>query len=509
LVKRLALQEYFEQHLGLIDRHIFPSTAGVATAHFKASILEAYKDGHLRDELACYVSEIKNLLSDDDLFYPANPLPRLLSKANELEPADRHALKEFLNLDGDWLYPESLDQSRLEKEYDRSFDKKKVGDSLAALNRFLQAAKQVKGVEPGRKIAIVSMDGDKLGEWIAGGRAPAFLDAFAPNVQVNRPEHWLTSFDDAKQPLTLARHLAISEMLRVFSQTLVPHLVEEQVFGKVIYSGGDDVLAVVAVEDLLTLSDLLRRAFVGLDYDLKKKNQFLKNGYFEDESAKRICPLGGLVEAVQAETPSFFFDDEVNPRQAMTCSVGAVVIHERSPLSHAIAVCFNDALKHGAKETRGRNAFEIHLQQRSGSVLVCGGRWALPIRPEQANGGTGLQESTIEFLDQLRGHFASGGLSPRLVSDMARYALGFSGSTLDTAWMEAGKSALKSMVASHAAKAHRPTVYTAICGLLDLQHQQRVEEAQALIAAAEADQQLSTDDSWQQVCDLLKAIQSL
>jgi CRISPR-associated protein Cmr2 len=45
----------------------------------------------------------------------------------------------------------------------------------------------------------------------------------------------------------------------------VPHVVEEEYLGRLIYAGGDDVLAMLPVADLLPAMQRLRLAYAGHD----------------------------------------------------------------------------------------------------------------------------------------------------------------------------------------------------------------------------------------------------
>lgn len=47
-----------------------------------------------------------------------------------------------------------------------------------------------------------------------------------------------------------ATHVGLNRALLDFSNRLVPYLTEKRFCGKVIYSGGDDVMAVLPLEDL-------------------------------------------------------------------------------------------------------------------------------------------------------------------------------------------------------------------------------------------------------------------
>ena len=89
--------------------------------------------------------------------------------------------------------------------------------------------------------AILMLDGDDMGTWYDNTEASQG-HSFGPGS----PE--------------LNHHQWLSQRLTHFSTQTVPRLVDE-VGGRLIYAGGDDVLAFVPLGDMLTLAENLRRSF--------------------------------------------------------------------------------------------------------------------------------------------------------------------------------------------------------------------------------------------------------
>jgi CRISPR-associated protein Cmr2 len=81
-------------------------------------------------------------------------------------------------------------------------------------------------------------------------------------ARFTRPEH--LAYLDAPRAVSPSRHMAISSALNGFALTLAQDIVENRCKGKLIYAGGDDVMALVAVDDLLACLTLLRAAYGGL-----------------------------------------------------------------------------------------------------------------------------------------------------------------------------------------------------------------------------------------------------
>ncbi len=120
----------------------------------------------------------------------------------------------------------------------------------------------------------------------------------------------------------------ISRAISGFSRA-VPQIVEREYHGKVVYAGGDDVLALLPVDEALNCAVRLRRMFV--------------------ESSKL------------AEVP-------------MTISAAILCVHVKSPLQAALATA-HQLLDDVAKEGIGRDAFVIEVRKRGGSPLVVAKPW--------------------------------------------------------------------------------------------------------------------------------------
>lgn len=87
--------------------------------------------------------------------------------------------------------------------------------------------------------AMIMMDGDDMGKWISGAE-----------------DKVLSGYNKIDE----AYHREISRRLTVFSEQSVPQLVK-QANGRLVYAGGDDVLAFVPLPQLLPLIQSLRAAF--------------------------------------------------------------------------------------------------------------------------------------------------------------------------------------------------------------------------------------------------------
>ena len=87
-------------------------------------------------------------------------------------------------------------------------------------------------------------DGDGMGDWLKGKWLKNYEDYIAPSWAVPSDD-WAGFNDFLKSPKRMgpATHAALSCALLDFSNQLVPYLTEQRYAGRLIYGGGDDVLA--------------------------------------------------------------------------------------------------------------------------------------------------------------------------------------------------------------------------------------------------------------------------
>lgn len=145
-------------------------------------------------------------------------------------------------------------------------------------------------------IAIIAMDGDRMGRN-------------------------LSKFETADQ------HRAFSGELAKFA-SCVDEIVEKAYHGRLIYAGGDDVLAVVNAKEAIQCAQALRQAF-------------------------------GSVKGWNGEP--------------LTASAGIAVGHEAVPLQELIHRAHSEESR--AKNAYGRNALALGVFKRSGEILEWGCNW--------------------------------------------------------------------------------------------------------------------------------------
>ncbi len=234
------------------------------------------------------------------------------------------------------------------------------------LERFLSAI----GLEAHeRYYALLLMDGDRMGAWIAAeGAAKDYLlpvkarlhSAVAREAEeVAAGDERVQRYLDSLCPPSPARHVSISSALNGFALDLVRAVVEEMCNGKVIYAGGDDVMAMLTVEDALKAATALRFFYSGhlpaeaaplLPEEFTERFK-VENGFVRDRKRERLYMTMG-------------------PRA--TASAGLVIAHYLMPLSRALKEL--RATEKAAKDA-GRNALAVRVLKRSGTVATAVGGW--------------------------------------------------------------------------------------------------------------------------------------
>ncbi|MBK6717148.1 MAG: type III-B CRISPR-associated protein Cas10/Cmr2 [Burkholderiales bacterium] len=238
--------------------------------------------------------------------------------------------------------------------------------------------------------SLLLMDGDRMGAWLAGGDQYAipYRESFHPQTRAGFDQHarrepTLRAYADQPRAVSPNRHLSISAALNDFSLTVVPHVVEEEFLGRLIYAGGDDVLAMLPVADLLPAMQRLRLAYAGHDPaheqgERDRQGLTLHRGF----AMLRQGPRMRLMRMMGHKA---------------TASAGGVIAHHQAPLGAVLREL--RAAESRAKNAGGRDAFSLTVVKRSGGALTVTAKWGEP----------------VALLDALRRWLGQDGVSRRAV----------------------------------------------------------------------------------------------
>ncbi|HET8913928.1 MAG TPA: type III-B CRISPR-associated protein Cas10/Cmr2 [Ktedonobacteraceae bacterium] len=296
----------------IIPEQSFPTVSSIATAAFVRDLLIQLQGPDTNQKL------IPALV--DWLAATTAPLNKVNEKAipylyklalDTKQDSHFNPVIDILKRDGDCFMPETFRFQRLQKDYDiKDIDeaKRRAAQGDEALKDLLKITDEIGLRRPRPYFAILQMDGDGMGK---------IMRAVSNESQ----------------------HQGISSTMADFARNHVPLIVERDFFGRLVYAGGDDVLAFSTLRNLLALGDTLQQ---------------------------RYCEI---MKAELDKHPSG--NNKAKP--AVSASMGIVIAHTYSPLSYVLRSA-RDA-EHNAKSQYGRNALVVSILRRSGQQTRVGCKW--------------------------------------------------------------------------------------------------------------------------------------
>ncbi len=385
LTKRLAWRFYFQEHFQELEEKEnkesknqlkFPSSSTVATASFKNKIIHAFAEKYetiesLRKNLRAWIDAVKNspLIKGNKI--SKTTIPYLATKLDELSlnGENKELLTSFLEMDGRLFYEETY-QAELNNNNTNLLDKNKIRTALTALQNFFVTTQDCGLPKPRKYFAVLMMDGDEMGKWIAGDRMPEYYQVIHPTIKkkLEERENW-TQILRNKRLMSPAVHGFISKALGDFSLKLVRYIVEKRYPGKLVYAGGDDVLALLPLDSVLNVARELRAAFSG--------EIFTGEVGSNQECQKFEVKFG------QEKTGYIWLELEKGDRSSRqllatmghkaTASTGIVIAHYKNPLD--ITLTEVRQAEKAAKKQEQRDAFRLTFLKRSGEIMSAGAKW--------------------------------------------------------------------------------------------------------------------------------------
>lgn len=149
-------------------------------------------------------------------------------------------------LSADWLIddyvPSPPEPTRPLTQKEKQEQTKKQNLNLRSL-----LARRFPGGNPTDWYVLACGDGDDMGGWLKGTKMQPYRQYVPSGFPKREPsedeKEALEKFLDQPKRMGPATHAALSRALLDFSNQLVPYLTEQRYAGRLIYSGGDDVLA--------------------------------------------------------------------------------------------------------------------------------------------------------------------------------------------------------------------------------------------------------------------------
>jgi len=345
--------------------------------------------------------------------WPRVALPRALVESDKAKNVGRRLVAALEHLD------------------DRAAEARGRRDELESIARqraeIAAACKKALGARIETYYGLLLLDGDGMGGWIAGEKRPLYREIWHPDVVASLEPAFseagaMREYLEAQAPLSPGYLGALSRAMSDFALHIVPFVVEELCCGKVLYAGGDDVLAMLPASELVTAIILLRAAWSGQLPSAEKELVWLLR---ERERASEFRMGSGHVQ-LRGRLFRMMGD-------RATCSIGAVVTHHTAPLASVLR-----ELRRAEKRAKdaGRDRFCIVLDKRSGGTTELLGRFSRRSDQSLSEDEVGLQATPAGVLLRLQ---------RLLETDVSRRAAYHCTSWLDTL---AGARASDAMLAS-------------------------------------------------------------
>jgi CRISPR-associated protein Cmr2 len=165
---------------------------------------------------------------------------------------------------------------------------------------------------------LAAGDGDDMSKWLKGEKLKPYRDYIPTELKVNG--ELFEKFLDVTKRMGPSTHNALSRALLDFSNQLVPYLTEQRYAGRLIYSGGDDVLAYTNLWEWDKWLWDIRQCFRGDEDPHQEFSGGQKNGdYWQWKEGDKPDSI--------SDRPLFTMGSEA------TISFGIVIAHHSVPLA--------------------------------------------------------------------------------------------------------------------------------------------------------------------------------
>jgi len=339
MVKRMA-EVYFKDKFKQSGQKLlqFPSTAKIALLHWLKGLKEEQKRKYKQ------------------IFKPYQP-------------------KDQFHFDEQLYFEENLTSKYLKKQGYVKSDKEAEKLALNAKNK-LEELKNSTKLKQTPYYALLMLDGDNMGKWLAGVFTPEIEKIYHSKVWENLSSDFKEELKNAikNRLMTPALHAALSQALKNYALEFVKDIVEENGFGRLVYAGGDDVLAFVNLHALFDVMIKLRAAFSG---NIKCENGKIIPDFtieasgFVEKNGKIFTLLGSKA----------------------TASCGVVIAHYKTPLLEVLKQARE--MEKWAKDMPEKDAFAIAVLKHSGEIHKTRWKWQVE---EEKEGALSIAKEVLSCL---------------------------------------------------------------------------------------------------------------
>lgn len=215
---------------------------------------------------------------------------------------------------------------------------------------------------------IAAGDGDNMSKWLKGDFLENYADYIPKELKVYSEDssegelrEKFQKFLEQKKRMGPSTHSALSRALLDFSNQLVPYLTEQRYAGRLIYGGGDDVLAYINLWEWDRWIWDIRQCFRG---ERDPQNEFDEQGdYWRWKKEEQGNPPKNL-----SARPLFTMG------RAATISFGVTIAHHSVPLAIALENLWEaeaEAKEHYCPATKPcqKDAVQVRVLYGNGNIL--------------------------------------------------------------------------------------------------------------------------------------------
>jgi CRISPR-associated protein Cmr2 len=252
----------------------------------------------------------------------------------------------------------------------------------------------------GGYLAAICIDGDEMGKWVSGQKTPRLAEVLAKDSREYFDDH-AKEYLHAHRPLNPSFHLQFSEALGNFANFACRSIVEFH-DGRLIYAGGDDVLALVPATKALDCAFALRRAFRGdLDPD-EECDAAVFDTYQRQRGFLRLRKPDGFDPRRDYGRQPYEYDVLV-PGPSAEVSAGIAIGHAKSPLQDLVREARAAEKRAKDPDQGGRASLALTVLKRSGEILQWGCKWEVRSNeeaPAEVHPGFALLRSIVRRLTE-------------------------------------------------------------------------------------------------------------
>ncbi len=385
---------------GAEPRVPFPSMAALAAGSFLEDLAEHVSGGAVASAIGDYVaafgrSELKETVDPRCL----TPLARA---------ARTPGMAKLLRIEPEYLFPETLEI--LVRRAGNDAPRRARLDVFRGASASLRDAARAEIPRPRKLVAVLKMDGDALGRLILGDPqvvATRWQDVLHPEavkqVEKKLGDTGWPGLLGERRHMGPAVHAAVSRSLADFAHKMVAWVVERELNGRLIYAGGDDLLALLPAAEAVLAAARLQQLFSApyvLDTDAgadpwawrrggapgtttAARQRFrvpvAANGEIRLSAARYEQHAAG--DATASDLPTGR-ETALYPMlgRGHSLSAGIAVAHYKTPLGLMLKTA-SELLDDTAKEIMARGALAVTLLSRSGTKATFTGKWRMGAEP--------------------------------------------------------------------------------------------------------------------------------